>query len=134
MYRHTINPRPSASSRRNRRAMRAKSFRTGFEPLEERHLLSASNLLVSTFDDTAGSSVLVYNETTRLRAPGGNLTSENGLGMAQGVAVATDGSYYVSSLASGRVLHYENSGKYLGFLGDGDVLQAPLVAPATSAI
>ncbi|MGO9112756.1 MAG: hypothetical protein ACLP9L_26275 [Thermoguttaceae bacterium] len=105
----------------------------GIEPLEERRLLSVDNLLVGTFDDTSGRTVLEFSEATDFRLPGGALTGDHGLGQAQGLAAAPDGSYYVSSLASGQVLHFSSAGTYLGVLGAGDAVQAPIYAPGTLA-
>ena len=62
--------------------------RLGFEQLEERRLLTTCNLLVSTFDPTAGSSVLEYSEATNLRLPGGVYSGDHGLTNATGLAVA----------------------------------------------
>ena len=96
----------------------------GIEPLEERRLLSASDLLISTVDGNInGQSVLRYNESTRLPVPGGISTGVGGLDYATGLAVAPDGSYYVSGIGTG-VVHFSNSGVPLGVLGS-DVLVAP---------
>src|SRR5208283_1466976 len=44
-----------------------------------------------------------------------------------------DGSYYVSSDATDQVLHYSNSGVFLGVLGANDASPAPLEFPGTLA-
>ncbi len=117
---------------------RHRSRPLSFERLEERRLLTAYNLLVSTYDDTAGSSVVQYSEATGLQVAGGAYTGNHGLGEATGLAVASDGSYYVSNLASGganggQVLHYSKSGLFLNVLGANDANPAPVVAPGTLA-
>jgi autotransporter-associated beta strand protein len=121
-----------------RRSTRQRPRQLAFEPLEERRLLTAYNLLVSTFDDSAGSSVLNYSEATKLRLPGGVYTGDHGLGEAEGLAVAADGSYYVSNLLSGglyggQVLHYSKSGVFLNVLGASDAVHAPIAAPGALA-
>ena len=90
------------------------SARLRVEPLEERRLLTAYNLLVSTFNDSSGKSVLEYNDATDLRLPTGAFTGYNGLTNADGLAVAPDGSFYVSVSSgpdgsSGEVLHYSQA-------------------------
>ncbi len=95
--------------------------------------IARSDILFSTFDDTHGSSVLRFNDNTQLPVPGGVATGVGGLGYAEGLAVAQDGSYYVSSMASGQVLHFGNSGVFLGALGAGDANPAPLEEPGTLA-
>ncbi len=77
--------------------------------------------------------MLEFSEATNLRLPGGAYTGDHGLGQAQGLAAAADGSYYVSSLASGQILHFSSAGSYLGVLGAGDAVQAPIYAPGTLA-
>ena len=100
------------------------------EPLESR-LLLASDMLVSVFDDTGGLSVLRFDDTFAPTA-GGVATSAS-VGMVQGLAVDSDGSFYISSLISGQVLHYDSAGNFLGALGSGDAVPAPIQAPATLA-
>ena len=113
-----------------------------FEPLEERRLLTADNLLIATYDDSAGKSVVEYSDSTGLQVAGGAYTGNHGLGEASGIAVAPDGSYYVSNLLSGgtymgypvgQVLHFSSSGQFLNVLGANDAVQAPLAAPGTLA-
>jgi autotransporter-associated beta strand protein len=117
-----------------------RNTRLHIESLEERRLLTAYNLLASTFFDSSGSSVVRYNENTHLLIPGGVATGAaaaqtgtTGLGQASGLAVAPDGTYYVSSLATGEVLHFSNTGAFLNVLGAGDTNPAPLYAPGTLA-
>src|SRR4051794_14124537 len=106
----TAQPGRTASRTAAKRASRPRFFRAHLEPLEDRNLLSVNpvtdDLLVATFDDTFGSSVLRYNETSNLRVPVGVYTGNNGLGHAEGLAVAPDGTFYVSSLNNHEVLHY----------------------------
>lgn len=104
--------------------------RGSFEPLESRWLL-ASDMLVSLYDDTAGQSVLRYDYTNLAIVPGGVATGNNGLSTAQGLAVAPDNSYYVSSFDTAQVLHYSANGTFLNVLGAGDGVQAPIFAPAS---
>ena len=66
-------------------------------------------------------------------APGANGSSQTA-----GVAVAPDGSYYVSSPGSGpggtgQVLHYSSSGVFLNVLGASDGNPAALIYPGTLA-
>ena len=128
------------------------------EPLEERRLLTAYNLLVSTYDPTVQnlSGVLKYSEATDLarqaltkplvQLPFGayagtgivGVDGSVGLESAAGVAVAPDGSTYVSSPGSGpgrsaQILHYSSSGVFLNVLGGNDAEQAPLFFPGTLA-
>ena len=97
------------------------------EILESRDLL-AVDMLVSVFNDTGGLSVLRYDEAFQ-PVPGGVPTSMS-VAAVQGLAVAPDGTFFVSSLASGQVFHYDNAGGLLGVLGAGDTTPAPLQAPA----
>jgi len=111
-------------------------------------LLTTYNLLVSTYAPTgasglyAGSSVLEYSESTNLRVSGGVYAGDHGLTNATGLAVAPDGSYYVSSpgsgpevdgVATGQVLHYSNSGVFLNVLDQGDTSGPTLYEPGTLA-
>ena len=97
-----------------------------FEPLEERRLLSVSDLLISTVDGSVnGQSVLRYNERSPSPVLGGVQTGVGGVGYATGLAVAPDGSYYVSSIGTG-VVHFSNAGVPLGVLGADE-----MVAPGT---
>lgn len=91
----------------------------------------AADLLVSVFDDTGGLSVLRYDDTFNPVA--GGVATGPAVGMVQGVAVAPDGTFYVSSLFAGGVLHYANDGSLLGMLGAGDATPAPFQAPAALA-
>jgi len=116
----------------------SKRTRLGVERLEERRLLSVDNLLVSTYNPTGGSSVLEYSEATNLRLPGGVYAGDHGLQNATGLAVAPDGSYYVSSLGSGphqtgQVLHYSRTGAFLNVLGSSDANSATIFYPGTLA-
>jgi autotransporter-associated beta strand protein len=118
--------------------------RLGLEQLEERRLLTSCNLLVSTFDPTgasgvnSGSNVLEYSETTNLRLPGGVYTGDHNLANATGLAVAPDGSYYVSGISSSptgpnQVLHYSKAGVFLNVLGANDANPAMMYYPGTLA-
>ena len=114
-------------------ALRPRYFATCAEPLEERRLLTASGLLVSTYDDSAGDSVLHYQTGLDVQ-PGSVSTGTQGLGAAEGIAVAADGSYYVSNDAAypaGNVLHFSAAGVYLDTLGASDPVghQVSMVAP-----
>jgi autotransporter-associated beta strand protein len=122
------------------RRQRDRQVRLALEPLEERRLLTAYDLLASTYVDTKGSSVVRYNDSTQLPAPGGAATGAAaaqtgtaGLGHAAGIAVAPDGSYYVSSDQTGEVLHFSNSGVFENVLGANDTVHAPLQVPGTLA-
>ena len=90
-----------------------KSFRATIEVLEDRQLLSGQDLLVSVYDDTAGKSVLRYNDVTYTPAAGTVATGDNFLYSPQGVAVASDGSFYVSNPAAYGVSHYSNAGVFI---------------------
>lgn len=96
--------------------------------------MAEAELLVGTFDDTGGYSVLRYDETTHAPILTGRVaTGDHGLGAVQGLAVAPDGSFYVSSIGNGAVHHYDGAGNFLGFLGAGDSNPAPLFAPGRLA-
>ena len=92
--------------------------------------VSGDKLVVATYDDTDGKSVLAYQTAPSLAAS--VATGDHGLGTAQGLAVATDGTYYVSSTANypGAVLHYSATGTYLDTLGENDGTPAPWPCPA----
>ncbi len=100
------------------------------EVLECRMMLAA-DMLVSVFDDTGGLSVLRYDD--QFDPVAGGVPTGPMVGMVQGVAVAPDGTFYVSSLFAGGVLHYDNDGTLLGMLGAGDSTPAPLQAPSALA-
>jgi|GEM_PF-2353712 len=100
------------------------------EVLECRIMLAA-DMLVSVFDDTSGLSVLRYDD--QFAPVAGGVSTGPAVGMVQGVAVAPDGTFYVSSLFAGGVLHYDNDGALLGMLGAGDSTPAPFQAPAALA-
>ena len=132
--------RKSANGRSNKQKSRGGKplsrryyFRPAVEQLEDRRLLSLSNLMVSTFDDTAGSSVLSFNEASKLRLTSGALTGDHNLGHAQGLAVAPDGTFYVSSLNTGQVLHFSAAGNFLDVLGANDANPVQLGTPGTLA-
>src|SRR5262249_33456990 len=91
---------------------RADSFRPAVESLESREMLSGQDLLVSVYDDTAGLSVLRYNDVTYAAAPGGVATGDNSLFSPQGLAVSSDGSFYVSNPVTKAISHYDNSGTF----------------------
>jgi len=103
-------------------------MRGSLEQLEDRRLM-AIDMLVSLYDDTAGQSVLRYDYDTLAPALGGVATNDHGLNTAQGLAVAPDQSFYVSSFATGQVLHYSPQGQFIDVLGAGDAMQAPIFAP-----
>ncbi len=131
LFSNRLGPRGKTTSKQSIR-----HTRLGLEQLEERRLLTSYNLLVSTYNPTgainsvyAGSSVLEYSEATNLRVAGGVATGDHNLQSAEGLAVAPDGSYYVSSPGSGpkvngvytgQVLHYSSSGVFLNVLGAND--------------
>ncbi len=93
--------------------------------------ISGNDLVVSTYDDTSGKTVLEY-PIVRASLGSSVATGDHGLGTAQGLAVATDGTYYVSSTANypGAVLHYSATGTYLDTLGENDGTPAPWPCPA----
>src|SRR5262249_948902 len=93
--------------------------RAAVEQLESRVLL-AGDLFVSLYDPTAGMSVLHYDSANNVI--GGVETGEGGLGPAQSVAVAPDGTLFVSSLNTGSVLHFSADGEYLDTLGAADAV------------
>ena len=76
-----------------------------------------SDLLVGDSDD---SSVLRYNDGTDAAVPGGVAANSSVLAAAYGVAVAPDGTYYVSSPGTHQVLHYNSAGVFLNALGQND--------------
>jgi autotransporter-associated beta strand protein len=114
-----------------RRKTRQRPRALAFEPLEERRLLTA-DLIASTFDSTNGYSVIRYNSTTQMITYGA-ATGDQGLSYASGLAVAPDGSYYVSSLGSGQVLHFSGAGVFMNVLGGNDANPAPLAVPGALA-
>src|SRR5208283_641298 len=92
-----------------------------------------SDLLVGNL---TGGGVLRYSSAAEPLAEGGVAPGANGSSETAGVAVAPDGSYYVSSPGSGpdgtgQVLHYSNSGVFLNVLGASDSTQAVLIYPGT---
>jgi len=105
-------------------------FTCQIEALECRQML-ASDLLMANYDDSNGTAVYRYNETTWTPTTGSVPTGDNGIGVSQGLAVAPDGSFFVSSSGSLTVLHYDVNGDYLGVLGAGDAVQAPIYFPGT---
>ncbi len=124
MHRSPLMGRFGLHSKASNRS-RASDTRLGFEPLEERRLLSASDLVITTVDGTVnGNSVLRYNEATKSPVAGSvAYGDDNALYYATGAVAAPDGSYYVSSIGTG-VLHFADSGQLLGVLGT-NVLVAP---------
>ena len=95
--------------------------------------VAPSDVLFSTYFLTNGNSVVRYNDATQLPAAGSVATGFGGLKQAEGLAVAPDGSYYVSSDATDQVLHFSNSGALLGVLGANDATQCWLEAPGSLA-
>ncbi len=144
LFSNRLGPRGKTTSKQSIR-----HTRLGLEQLEERRLLTSYNLLVSTYNPTgainsvyAGSSVLEYSEATNLRVAGGVATGDHNLQSAEGLAVAPDGSYYVSSPGSGpkvngvytgQVLHYSSSGVFLNVLGANDASPATIYVPGALA-
>ena len=114
---------------------RANHFQPRIEPLEDRKLLSATDLLVSGFEATGGQYVTRYNDVTYTPVPGGIFggMGPNDLVVAQGIATAPDGTFYVSSLFTGKVLHYTADSTFIDVLGAGDALAAPIFAPGALA-
>jgi hypothetical protein len=96
-----------------RNSVRPDFYRAQIESLEERQLLSGQDLLVSVYDDTAGKSVLRYNDVTYAPAAGTVATGDNFLYAPQGVAVKSDGSFYVSNPAAYGVSHYSGAGVFI---------------------
>ncbi len=98
-------------------------------------MLSATDLLVSGFEDTGGEYVTRYNDVTHTPVPGGIAGGfgPNDLFVAQGIATAPDGTFYVSSLFTGKVLHYAADSTFLDVLGADDAVAAPIYAPGTLA-
>jgi hypothetical protein len=94
-------------------------------------VLLAADMLVSVFDDTNGLSVLRYDD--QFNSVAGGVATGPTVGMVQGVVAAPDGSFYVSSLFAGGVLHYANDGALLGMLGANDTTHAPFQAPGALA-
>ena len=97
----------------------ASSFRPRVELLEDRKMLSATDLLVSGFESTGGQYVTRYNDVTHTPVPGGIFggAGANDLVVAQGIATAPDGTFYVSSLFTGKVLHYAADSTFIDVLG-----------------
>ncbi|HEX4144747.1 MAG TPA: hypothetical protein VHY91_14675 [Pirellulales bacterium] len=94
-----------------------------------------SDLLVADYDNSA---VLRYDDSSDAgypAVPGGVAAGSNGgaLNTAAGIAVASNGTYYVSSAGTGEVLHYSSNGTLLGALGENDAIQSPLEMPGTLA-
>ena len=92
-----------------------------------------SDLLVGDYDDNDVLRIADSSESGYPAEPGGVAAGSSPLGYTSGVAVAPDGTYYVSSLATDQVLHYSSVGAYLGYLGENDSIQSPLQAPGTLA-
>ena len=97
----------------------------------------ASDLLVGNF---IGGGVLRYGPAAQLLAVGGVAPGANNTSETAGVAVAPDGSYYVSSpgsgpvfngVATGQILHYSSSGVFLNVLDQGDTSGPALDDPGT---
>ena len=136
-------PRKKSPARRARRTA-TKATRTAirrqhrtFEMLEQRAMLSADDLLVSSYDGNGVDSVYRFNENSGATAYGSVSSSdaEDGGAKNTGLAVAPDGSFFVSDSSTDEVLHYSNSGTFLGVLDTEDAGgdYAPLVEPGTLA-
>ncbi len=123
-----MKPRQPCVRRETFRQLARRGSLSRIEALESRTMLAA-DLLVSVFDDTGGLSVLRYDEN--LNPVAGGVPTSMTVAAVQGLAVAPDGTFFISSLASGQVLHYDNGGNLLGALGAGDAVPAPLIAPST---
>ena len=117
-------------------ASRPAYFQGRLELLEDRRLLSGENLLIGQYEPSGGKSVLRYDQSF---APTSGTVPylDHGLSTSAGLAVAPDGSFYVSSddfvTFQGKVLHYSNSGAYLDTLGQSDGVAAPIVVPGALA-
>jgi hypothetical protein len=124
-----------ASSSPLRSSRRTHRFQPRIEPLEDRKMLSATDLLVSGFEATGLQYVTRYNDVTYTPVPGGIFggAGPNDLVVAQGIATAPDGTFYVSSLFTSKVLHYAADGTFLDVLGAGDANPAPIYGPGTLA-
>ncbi len=108
----------SARAQANNNAARPEYFRPRLEPLEERKLLTTNDLMISTYEDTGGLTVLRYNEITHQAVPGGVAYGDHNVRTAQGLAVdGADASYYVSSVGPAftepQVTHYDADGTFL---------------------
>ncbi len=125
----------STSNSGLRSLRRANHFQPRIEPLEDRKMLSATDLLVSGFEATGGQYVTRYNDITYAPVPGGIFggAGPNDLVVAQGIATAPDGTFYVSSLFTGKVLHYAADSTFIDVLGAGDGMAAPIFAPGALA-
>jgi hypothetical protein len=129
------NSRPGRSKSPLRLSRRTNHFQPRLEALEDRKLLSATDLLVSGFEATGGQYVTRYNDVTHTPVPGGIFggAGPNDLVVAQGIATAPDGTFYVSSLFTGKVLHYAADSTFIDVLGAGDGIPAPIFAPGALA-
>jgi len=105
-----------------------RSLRAAIEQLESRDLL-AGDLFVSLYDPMEGMSVLHYDSSNNL--VGGVETGEGGLVKAQSLAVAPDGTIFVSSMDTGNVLHFTADGDYIDTLGAGDAVKPFILVPGT---
>jgi hypothetical protein len=112
----------------HRSATRGKSFRARLEKLEDRNLL-AGDLLISTYDTTDGEAVLRFHDVTWNRTDGTDATGS--FAVPQGLAVAADGTYYVSNATAfpGEVWHFDVDGTFLDVLGAGDAVPVTLFVP-----
>ncbi len=135
MHRNTLISRLVLRKIDRGQAIRSDYFRPQFELLEDRKLLTVSDLLVTTYDDShshtipdlpnppivvPGFSVVRFNETTMAPALGSvaTLDADNGnVATAQGLAVAPDNTFYVSNDNTGDVDHFDRAGKFLNTLG-----------------
>ena len=114
-----------------RRPVRTHRLGSHIEPLEQRMLL-AGDLLVSVYDSTAGQSVLRYDDSFQ-PVSGGVATNTQGLTSPQGLVVAPDGTFYVSSLTTAQVLHFSRDGSFLDVLGANDGTHLALSTPSALA-
>ena len=114
----------------NRRRNSNGAVLSAAELLEARQML-ASDMLVSVYDDTGGLSVLRYDDTFTPVA--GGVATSTSVAAVQGLAVAPDNTFYVSSPISAQVFHYDSDGTLLGALGAGDATAAPLQVPGSLA-
>lgn len=113
------------------RLRRRPTARVRFERLESRELLTGTDLLVTSLEDTFGDSVLRYGAKSYVAAPGSVATGDNSLAAAQGLAVAGDGSFYVSNASNGTISHYNNNGTFITSFG-GFIVPGTLVVHPTT--
>ena len=89
-------------------------FHAGVEPLEDRKMLSGSDLLISTYDSFYGQTIYRFDDTNMPTAGGVATGGAENAGTAYGVAAAFDGSFYVANNAAfpGSIFHYHADGTF----------------------